>query len=128
MNAKAINFLLNVALGFVFRIYVIFLLFLWGIELINITQEGQFSTWFKVIPVSLVFMSLYLFYNSLTKKITEATYEKWSVAAIIFLGILLVCYVYAVINYGGFLPPSFETLMYGFELWGIESDLSDFHA
>lgn len=82
-----------VVFGFLFRVFIIVFLFLYGIEIITINNKTTetFRMWWlvKLMGAFLVFLSLYLLQNTYSKKINEEVYVKWAGALLIVVIILL---------------------------------------
>lgn len=82
----------DVIIGFVFRIFVIIFLFLYGIRIIVLDNEttSNFEIWwlFRLIGVVLVFLSLYLLFNFFAKKINRESYIKWCVGFVMMLVVI----------------------------------------
>lgn len=109
---KTLNFFTG--LGFLFRIFVIFWLFLWGFR--GLHNWIGHSLFIEIISATEIFLSIYLLFNLFSKKVTEQTYGNWSVAAIIFLIVIALAYVFAVFSVGHILPFSSETIFFGLKV------------
>lgn len=83
----------EVIIGFIFRIFVTVFLFLYGVRIVILNNEvtKTFKMWwlFRLVGVTLVFLSLYLLYNFFTKKTNRDTYAYWCIGFIFALIILL---------------------------------------
>lgn len=92
-----------VAVGFIFRTFIIILLFLYGLRMvivvneITISSERLFTTLFlRLVGVGFIFLSQYLLFNSFMKKVNQDIYIKWCLGLIFTFVVLL----YAIISGG----------------------------
>jgi len=84
-----------VAVGFIFRTFIIILLFLYGLRMIIVVNEITASSerlfitlLLRLAGVGFVFLSQYLLFNSFMGKINQGIYIKWCLGFIFALVVL----------------------------------------